>query len=340
MATFCTRCGRQINPGAICECSMRTGPAASPKTNVDTTSLKAFYVSMKNRMGIGEPEKNMTDCYERGLHIVPQNIRANEGEIPVKQYDVAILRTRRKFERAEGRLQVTNKRVLFRAAGRSVMGRTTLQHEFAIQEIAGFEIRKNYRFSLFDLLLGWILASICALLTMLFTVWVLNKVLALGVIVGLLFGILGQMPFFTVRKMFFGKMLACGISVINLYVVMMLTREAARIKDSGFLGFLGIVLLIIGGLAAIVFLIATLLFCFKPNLAFDIKTKSGTPPIPIRSKSKGIIGFFSSSAGGEFTGFSEVLPWVDAESAIREVGAMITDIQTLGNFGVEKWMRK
>jgi hypothetical protein len=52
-----------------------------------------------------------------------------------------------KFERAEGRIQVTNKRVIFRAAGRSIAGRTTLQHEFAIDEIAGIEAQNNFKFS-------------------------------------------------------------------------------------------------------------------------------------------------------------------------------------------------
>ncbi len=57
-----------------------------------------------------------------------------------------------------GRLQVTNKRLLFRATGRSVRGKTTLQHEFALDDMKGFEIHKNYRFSILDLLVG---ADLC-----------------------------------------------------------------------------------------------------------------------------------------------------------------------------------
>jgi hypothetical protein len=107
-----------------------------------------FFESMKNRMGIGDPERNASDTYECGQKIVPDSIKPNEGEIPVKQYNVAILRNLFKYERAEGRMQVTNKRVIFRAAGRSVGGRTTLQHEFAINEIAGIEAIRNYKFSI------------------------------------------------------------------------------------------------------------------------------------------------------------------------------------------------
>jgi VIT1/CCC1 family predicted Fe2+/Mn2+ transporter len=113
-------------------------------------------VSMKNRMGIGDPARNATDIYERGKKIVPDSIKPDEGEIPVKQYNIAILRNLFKFERSEGRMQITNKRMIFRAAGRSVGGRTTLQHEFAINEIAGIEAIRNYKFSL-QYLIGAIL---------------------------------------------------------------------------------------------------------------------------------------------------------------------------------------
>ena len=114
---------------------------------INDTKARDFLKSMKNRMGIGSPERNATDTYEREMAIIPECISANENEIPVKQYNIAVMRNLLKFERAEGRMQVTNKRVVFRAAGRSVGGRTILQHEFAVDEIAGIEANNNYKFS-------------------------------------------------------------------------------------------------------------------------------------------------------------------------------------------------
>jgi hypothetical protein len=116
-----------------------------------------FFASMKNRMGIGAPERNATDTYERGMKIVPECISANENEVPVKQYNIAVLRNLLKFERAEGRIQVTNKRVVFRAAGRSIGGRTTLQHEFALNEVAGIEARRNYKFGFLYLVFAFLI---------------------------------------------------------------------------------------------------------------------------------------------------------------------------------------
>jgi len=122
----------------------------------EDSSVGEFFISMKNRMGIGEPAKNATDVYERGRKIVSDSIKPEDGEIPVKQYNIAVLRNLFKFERAEGRMQITNKRMIFRAAGGAVGGRTTLQHEFAVDEIAGVEAVRNYKFSL-QYLLGAIL---------------------------------------------------------------------------------------------------------------------------------------------------------------------------------------
>jgi hypothetical protein len=115
---------------------------------------------MKNRMGVGSPEQNATGTYEREMKIVPECISANENETPVKQYNIAVLRTLFKLERAEGRMQVTNKRVLFRAAGRSVGGRTALQYEFDINEVAGVEARRDFKFSFLYLIFAVIISAL------------------------------------------------------------------------------------------------------------------------------------------------------------------------------------
>jgi hypothetical protein len=39
-------------------------------------------------------------------------------------------------------------------------------------------------------------------------------------------------------------------------------------------------------------------------------------------------------------GFYEVIPTEETMCAIREIGAIIGDIQKLGDLGVEKWIKK
>jgi len=326
--TFCTRCGKQIEDGQVCSCSANQLP------KVDTSSAQGFWTSMKNRMGIGDPEKNATDCYERGQRIVPDSIKTNESEIPVKQYNVAVLRTLLKFERAEGRMQVTNKRVVFRAAGRSIAGRTTLQHEFAIDEIAGIEARRDYKFSLLHLLGGFLLTGICVAIVFAALGFLTAKVAALGIILALVVGAVGPIPFFTMKKKWLRKLLACAEGATSFFMVAQIASAYAQIKDNGFVGFLGGLLMFFAVISAILFLIALFLFCFQPNLILSIKNKTGMgEAVNIRRDTM----FTKRDEKG--TGFAEVRPTEETERAIREIGAMINDIQKLGDFGVEKWTK-
>ena len=38
-------------------------------------------------------------------------------------------------------------------------------------------------------------------------------------------------------------------------------------------------------------------------------------------------------------GFSEVIPTDESETVIRELSALINDIQKLGDFGIDKWKK-
>lgn len=40
-----------------------------------------------------------------------------------------------------------------------------------------------------------------------------------------------------------------------------------------------------------------------------------------------------------FTGYNEVLPARDTDRAIEEIGAIVSDIQKLGDYAIEKWKR-
>jgi len=52
-----------------------------------------------------------------------------------------------------------------------------------------------------------------------------------------------------------------------------------------------------------------------------------------------IVRFAQSNNRGMDSGFAEVIPTEETESAIREIGAIIGDIQELGDSGLEKWIK-
>ena len=83
------------------------------------------------------------------------------------------------------------------------------------------------------------------------------------------------------------------------------------------------------------FVTALILNTIKPNLVLVVKTKSASEAIDIKRKRVGLFGI--SMDKEDHTGYTEILPEIDAEKSIREIGALINDIQKLGDFGVEKW---
>ena len=301
MAKLCGQCGRSVS-NCICE--------------TRDFSLEKF----KYRLGIGIPENEEILSYERGQKIVPENIEQNEGETPVRQYDIALLRTPWKRMSAEGRIQVTNKRMIFRATGRSNMGRTTLHHEFNLAEIAGVEVRRDWRFALLDFLF---MAAICffAFSILSITGLIYRESKIAGTISAFVFGFAGLLPFFLMKKRLFVKAVTCGASAGAFYGY----GVTVAIPYIGFLMIIPLVLCII----------VLITLSFKPNLVIMIKTKGAAGAIEI-CRNKGSL-FGKSSTKDEYTGYSDVMPWKDTDIAIKELGAIINDIQTMGDLGIEKW---
>ena len=114
MSKYCVKCGRKLADGAICSCRIRrevSGGAGGTQSGV----------SFRNILKVNDPDFDRgEDYYERGKQIVPELVSPCENEIPIKQYHLVNIRSRLQGLWAEGRLMVTNKRILFR--GRSLGG--------------------------------------------------------------------------------------------------------------------------------------------------------------------------------------------------------------------------
>lgn len=282
------------------------------------------------------------DVFERGKRIVPDCIKANEGEIPVKQYRFAILRTRGAFEKAEGRLQITNKRLLFRATGRSLQGKTELHEEFNLSEIAGFEARNRHVFSLLKLIGAILLTAVFGALGALFAWLVIRarsedllKTMEVLAIIWSLLSVAGVtvMAVMIRKKNYYNPLyilrhfiLSPGVAAMVIYSMM-----------GSWYGLDQEVMIIFGIPLAIAFLINLFLMSFVPDLTVSIKTKGGLPSVFIAKESQ---SFFQMVFGGRAamaSGFREIGPWKDTDLAIREIGTIIDEINTLGDAAVAKW---
>lgn len=334
-ARRCPNCGRELVAGRACVCTQQRANAQAVSVNVD--SLKDIWVNVKNHMGIGDPETNATDAYEKDKKIVPDIIKPNDKEVPVKQFQVAKLRNRLfgiPYMKAIGRIQVTNKRVIFRAPGKCVAGKTAISHEFAIDEIAGIESRREFVFNIWDLMFGVLFALVAGALLTWFDGVILkeSKSYLLTAFVAFFLGLAGCVPFALLHKKWWLKVMCLGGTTMSLFTV-------AGFAEYFNYEWLGVLLSLFGWVTLVLGLISLFFHTIKPNLVLMIKTKAATQAIDISRKKENIVAALlkGGAQNEEHTGYAEVLPEADAEKSIREIGAIINDIQKLGDFGIEKW---
>lgn len=351
MAKFCNKCGAPLTEGQPHYCPVKTdqqyggqqeatqyayeephGYAAGGRFAADSNAgRRSVLIGMLNRMGIGDPSSNSDGIYERDKLIAPDILPLNEGEVPVRQYHVAVLRSRSKFMRSEGRMEVTNKRLLFRATGRSLRGKIALQHEFALSDVKGLEIRQDYSLSAFNLLMAILLLFLGGSIGTAIVTWLYSEnSLVFGSLLGLILSAGALFCFFSLFRKFHLKVFLSGIGMMSAIEAFTFVKFYAQWAEHPF----GWKLMIPFLFVAMVLSIATVLFGLLlagmiPNLIIDIKTVGGGAPIRIRRK--------SILEHSEYTGFDEVLPAAETEQAIREINAMINDIQCQGDSAVRRW---
>jgi hypothetical protein len=237
--------------------------------------------------------------------IMPACVEASEGETPVKQYFAASIRAAGRFEKTKAQMLVTNKRLIFRSYGRSALGCAIAQKEFDIIEIKGVESRLGRRFSAASL-------AFCL-------------ILALGS---------GVLAFFLVRFLVAGSLLLAGVSsgVASLAFILAAVLSKSRLGLKAALagaafGMQGAMLTATGNniffatLAIAAFFAAAfaILGSFAPELRISVLTGSGKELVLIGAD------------------FGRVSPGGDVLSLIHEIGAIVRDIQEMGDAGADKW---
>ena len=320
-ADWCEHCGKEIERGFLDKVEV-----FFKKEEGLIFKIRCAFKKLLTQMGVGEKPTRDLDYYERGKQIAPDCIELDNGEIPIKQYNLAKLRSRLKFTTAEGRMQITNKRLIFRASGFSPAGKTLYQNEFALDKIDGIEIRKDYRFRGIYLLLAWVMFVVQFGLVMGTSQSATGDGSVTWSIFAIAFAVILCMPFFVVYKRYFLK-LCCA------YVGSCILSCSAAALDAGEFDGMSSFVSIISVAVAIIGIISLFLLCLQPNLVIEVKT-GGSPAMQIRHK---YTSFFIWRKMEEYSGFAEVIPWEDADLAIKEIGAIINDVKTLGDMGVEKW---
>lgn len=329
MAKYCRFCGNFIEEGKECSCE---GAQYNKKSGGTTAS--DMKTKFKENMGIPN-EKGRAESYERGKQIVPDCIYPNEGEVPIRQYDIAVLRSISRGAFAEGKLQVTNQRVIFRSSGFSLLGPNKMQYEFAVDEVAGIEIRNDHRLGIFHLIIAWIIMAFLCSSTNEFV----NKIAGFSDFFAGIFALAAfigaEIFFFSTKGKYFFKLILNSIAAGALSVYAITTRYLI------IPAFSGNVFSYIEGICLIVLLLNLILIVYVPNLVLEIKTKGANSSIEIRRKeSNGILAFMFNIPKKEYTGYSDVMPGRDIEKARKELGPLMNDVNMLGDEAVEKWKER
>lgn len=281
-------------------------------TPTDRPGRNSNMVPVRKLLGFSKEDRiaQVGDCYERGMKIVPDLIQPCGQEIPIRQYDLCTTRSLLKGTWQEGKLQVTNKRVLFRLSGRNWSGRSQKSIEFTLDDVVGMEIRNGNRLSFVAMLLNLVIVGIFYY----FGLFIADSSPSLELVLGLM---LSGSFLLLLRKHYYAKAIALAF-----------TLPGATYMARDGLGSMVMALIML------LFVIHYILACIRPNFSFKIMTKSGFAS-PIKEDG---IGTALSSMFHYFVDRGlEVLPGKDAEKAIDEVGTMIMDIQKFGDAGVQKW---
>lgn len=317
---FCTKCGKPLSE---CECNKFSG------ANTGSGSL-----NLKNFFGFSESDVlKKEDCYEIGKQIVPDLIDSCEGEIPIKQYEIGRVRRRLNLSWGYSRIQITNKRIIQRTVGRSFIGKDLQYQEFALDDIAGINFNKGKQFSIGDCLLLLLISLIFAGLGGL-----LSGVLdyearpVLGSIVAILAIVAWIYIRFVQRKssnVLFTFMFALATGICTGGTVMDMGRILWAIEFDG--DFAEAIPAFFALVCFVLFVIYLIRGSLLPSVSVLVKTRVYA--------SEGA----RVSAGIRVTEFkigSIILPGCDTDKALREMGAIITDIQKLGDYGIDKWSKK
>jgi len=380
--SFCTQCGNPLGEGQACICTSHVEPVplqdaistdASPEISFTDSAIKpepaperlqppppipgrSKYVErptiVKSVKDMGKAAISDTGTYDGTTQLVSDYVSPISGEVSVKRYHVATLRSFLRFTHAAGHLEITNRRIIFRAEKRSFGRKTIIQREHNIEEIAGLEAVSNHRFSFARLTVGFftiiIFAALAAWgvialthgrlmeeahigtmmsrpsLTMVLP-WALDGLLegwppdiaSISMIGGLIAGFGGIALFFLIRGKVWPKQVLLGISVGGFGAVALTYNLYASI------------LLVLSMFIAVFGLV---LFSWLPDLVISVRSKEGVVVPIVRGRR-----FTDALHGSAGAGYAEVAPNVETEAVIRELGAVISDIQRLGDDGVDMW---
>jgi len=262
--------------------------------------------------------------------IVGPQVAAAEGEQVVKTYHCTSFKSRLLGVAAEGFLEVTNKRVMLQATSRGSL----IHSEVPIQDVSGLSLFKGNHFSLKHfvavLLLGAVVGSIVSGLLSGFCSWAEDEYAVTAYIVGIALAVwASHSGARDIKKPVLAG--AASSALVCAGGIGLAVGSVGYFYGDGGQSTLGILGMIAGFGAGIWALVLMVKYSIRPTMTLAVNSKGGlNTPIAIAGPGLGPAGSGAARA-------LEAEPAEDAEQMVKELGALILDIQERGDLGLEKW---
>lgn len=272
--------------------------------------------------------------------IVPNRISSAEGEIPIKQYDIATFKNIFMgfipYSKANCKMLVSNKRLLLSAKGLDLKGEMNYQNEFSINEISGIDFVQGFMPNLFRFLIGILICYLSIRIYVKVGFGIFGDSVLPNALISLVLGILASI---LIRRNNFLHLLASsailyGYSIFAAYMIY--NRNPWALTNIDSLTDIPPFYLILLLLVFIYTLFRVWMFAQVANLKLIIQTKPGLNAINIEKRNRKLFGLLDDAKDMN-TGFTYIVPARDTELARRELGSIIKDIQNLGDDAIGKW---
>jgi hypothetical protein len=275
----------------------------------------------------------------KSLDISPSN-----GEKEVKKYVCTYLKSKIIRLQARGTIAVTNKRVIFRASGSSASGRSILQSETPLEDVSGINVYKGTYFNIKSLVLGIAIFT----LSIIFWPTIINMLSFstknILLVESIIFAVASLLVLLKAPNDILPKAISGSIAFNSFKMIAYAPTEKsllsetairsafseARVEDKQ--GNLEWVMIF-----AIVTLIITFIYLIlssrRETMSLAIGSKGGSST-PIYISGVSSWGISNNAAVKAI----EAEPAEEAEVMIKELGALILDLQHMGDYGIEKWI--
>jgi hypothetical protein len=272
-------------------------------------------------------------------NLILENITPAEGEAGVRSYHCTYYNSRLLGMKAHGYLEVTNKRVIFQALGESHAGSSIIQSEVPMADISGINSYKGTFFSILHILGALIVSFVVfSLIPVIMTLIQYSAEVQNDTWIGIIWGltILTFIPSFLLKYSSIWRVVLASASAAFLSTIAalsFLSDLAGSFLGSRYQGSTGWQVIVLAGLV-IYILICIINYARRPTFTLGIGSKGGSST-PINISGASGLGIFDVAAGKALT----AEPAEQAEEMLEELGAVIMDIQSMGDFGINKWKK-